>query len=82
MPYQAPETSDSESAWTVNATFGNVEAVGVHCTITVEGSAVGTDGDQALQALVDALHGNAQFKNVYAASTYSEQQTRQMTPSS
>lgn len=78
MPYDEPVTTQQSTTRTVTARHGQV---GLSIAIVVEGAASETDGDTALQRIVDALSRSAHFTAVSGAKTYVASQTRAMQPS-
>ncbi|GAA1065192.1 hypothetical protein [Streptomyces asiaticus] len=79
MPLDEPVTSQGNLTWTISATHGPVS---VTAQVIAEGSGGETDGDSALQDLVDALHRSAAFTNVSGTKSYMANTTRAMRPSS
>ena len=79
MPYEPPVTSQGSVTWTINAQHGQVS---VSAQVIAEGSGTETDGDSALQDLVDVLHRSTLFTNVSGTKSYAASTTRSMQPSS
>lgn len=80
MPYDPPETSVSDTAWTLSCRYGAVATVTLTISVSVEGGATEADGDKALQDLVNALSGRARFSDVSGVKSYRASETRVMQP--
>lgn len=80
MPLDQPQTSTSETAWTINGRLNASSATGFQLTITTEGPSTESEGDALLQSLVDLLA--PRYYGVSGFKGYNAYTTRTMTPSS
>lgn len=79
MPLDTPQTSTSDTTWTVNGHLNATSVTGFQVSISVEGPSTESEGDALLQALVDLLA--PRYYNVTGFKGYSAYTTRTMTPS-
>lgn len=82
MSYEPPTSSTQETTWTVSARFGTVSMVTLGIRINIEDVATETDGDAALQDIVNALTNRAGYTNVTGVKNQTALETRVMEPSS
>lgn len=80
MPLDQPQTSVSETTWTINGHLDANSATGFQLTITTEGPSTESEGDALLQSLVDLLA--PRYYSVSGFKGYNAYTTRTMTTSS
>lgn len=80
MPLDQPETTNSDTKWTINGRLNGNSATSFQVTISTEGPATEAEGDALLQALVDLL--GSRYYGVTGTKGYTAYITRAMTPSS
>lgn len=79
MPFDQPQSSDSEPEWAVNGHYNSTSVTAFQIKITVESPSTASEGDALLQELVDLLV--SRYYNVTGFKTYSTDTHRDMLPS-
>ncbi|MET9123024.1 hypothetical protein [Streptomyces sp. NPDC004528] len=80
MPLSQPDTSQSDTTWTVTGKYSERSATTFQLQIVTEGGAdAEEEGDAFLQQLVDVLAGR--FPSVAGTKSFTSLTTRGMTPS-
>lgn len=80
MPLDQPQTSTSETTWSISGRLSNSSATNFQVHITTEGPSTESEGDALLQALVDLLA--PRYYSVTGTKGYTAYTTRNMTTSS
>ncbi|MET7479525.1 hypothetical protein ABZT17_34900 [Streptomyces sp. NPDC005648] len=79
MPLDAPQTSQSDTTWTVSGRYNANSVTAFQVSITVESSSTEAEGDALLQELVDLL--TSRYAGVTGTKGFTAYTTRSMTPS-
>jgi len=80
MPLDTPQTSTSDTTWTINGRLNSNSATSFQLSISTESPATESEGDALLQALVDLLA--PRYYNVTGTKGFTAYTTRNMTTSS